>query len=111
MYTVDGFNITIPREDSADLLFKLYDEDNQCPYILDGQQVRIDVFYETSTTYLISVTASAEDQDDDGTVHIFLTSENTSLERNKYRYVLRLIDGQNADSIIGFSEAVYISII
>ena len=48
MYTVDGFNITIPRGDSADLLFKLYDEDNQCPYILDDQQVRIDVFYETS---------------------------------------------------------------
>lgn len=111
MYTVDGFDITIPREDSAELLFTLFDEDEQIPFVLGGKSLRLDIFYETSSAYLVSVTATAEEQDEDGTVHLFLSSDNTSLERNKYRYVLRLIDGRNVDSIIGFKEPAYISII
>lgn len=114
MYTINGLKISIPRGDTADLLFKLTNANTEQPYLLgEGQKLRFDVFYKSNSRYVIQVNADSTAQESDGTVTVRLTSENTDIERSEYRYVLRITDtaSGDVDTILGTNEELTIEIL
>lgn len=108
MYVTDGFNIRIPKGDSAIIpLTFVYENDPETPYIFAaGQYAVMSVFMDRNKDAVISKKAEKTEQDESGTVFISLSPEDTDIKRYRYSYTVKLYnaDGSEVDTWKGFPE-------
>ncbi|MBR5088460.1 MAG: hypothetical protein IK093_03445 [Ruminiclostridium sp.] len=107
MFITDGYNIRIPRGDTACVNFTLTEADGGAPHILSsGQYVRLDVFIRKSVAPVITKTVSAAEQLPDGSVTFAFSPEDTDIAANEYSYSLKIVngDGSRCDTWLGFPE-------
>ena len=106
MFFSDGYNIKIPRGDTADIPFTLLKHGRLEPYILsEDQSLRLDVRLRLSDDTVISKTAESAVQSQSGTVVFSFSGEDTDILRNCYEYTLALVGGDGRkDTLIGSPE-------
>lgn len=105
MYEVNGYNISIPRGDSASLAFELTDAATGEPYMLaDGRYAVFAVFPVKGAKPVISKTLT--EQTESGAVIAELMPEDSDIPRGSYIYTLRLYNADNTeiDTVAGFPE-------
>ena len=107
MFFTDGFNIKIPRGDSAAVKFTFTDKVSGLPYILpEGISAVLDVFPVKGAQSVISKEAGSSGQLSDGSVTFSLSPEDTDVPCCVYRYTIRLVnaDGSACDTQLGFPD-------
>ena len=107
MFFTNGYNIRIPRGDSAFIRFTLTQAESGEPYILAaGQTVVFEVCASKGAEPVISKTADKSAQDTQGAVTFSLSPEDTDIARHTYFYSLRIADtdGTVCDTWLGFPD-------
>lgn len=113
MYSTDGTNITIPYGDSADLRFEIIDDDTDAALELEqGQKLVFEVYAVNSTQLYMRITAGSDAKQNDDTYIIPVLPSHTKINRNKYRYMLRIANADETivDTIIGYDDELYLTI-
>lgn len=115
MYKTDGYNIMIPRGDSALIPFTfMYDYEEPEPFIFEpGQYMILSVFMDKNKEPYIQKRANAEDQDPKtGEIIISFTPEDTDITRYRYNYTIRLYnaDKTEVDTWHGFPKPAFFDV-
>lgn len=108
MYKTDGYNIMIPRGDSANIPAQFVFEDApEEPFIFEtGQYAEMSVYMDRNKDPYIVKRAEKTDQDETGTVYFHFSPTDTDITRYRYLYKIRLYnaDGSEVDTWHGFPE-------
>lgn len=108
MYKTDGYNIMIPRGDSANIPAQFVFEDAiEEPFIFEvGQYAVLSVYMDRNKPPYITKRAEKSDQDEHGVVNFYFAPEDTDITRYRYSYNIRLYnaDGSEIDTWHGFPE-------
>lgn len=108
MFLTDGYNIKIPRGDTADISFTFTRADSGEPYrFTSGQYAELRVFPVRGAEAVISASASA--QDAQGAVTFHLSETDTDIPASVYLYTLRLT-GAGTDTWLGFPEDAFFAV-
>lgn len=113
MYTANGHTLTIPRGDTAEIAVTLIDDVTLQPYMLgENEKLQFDLYTPRNVEPIVSRSATAAAQEQDGTVTILLTSADTTQLSGTYKYIIRLIntESKTADTIIGLENDAYCNI-
>ena len=103
MYKTDGYNIMIPKGDSANIPFTFVFEDApEEPFILEtGQYMILSVYMDRNKPPYIVKRAGKEEQDPEtGTICVWFAPEDTDITRYRYGYTIKLYnsDGSEVDT-------------
>ena len=100
--SLNGYNLTLPRGDTAEISVTPYIEGTEEPYLL-GEGERIVFTVETLDRRQAVIVKSSDMQDETGAVSFSLSPEDTDLPRGSYCWTAKLIDegGELIDTFIG----------
>ena len=100
--SLNNYNLTLPRGDSAEIAVTPYIEGSDEPYILsEGERIVFTV--ETLDRRQAVIEKSSSEQDETGAVSFSLSPEDTDLPRGSYCWSAKLIgaEGELIDTFIG----------
>lgn len=100
--STNGYNLTLPRGDSAEIAITPFIEGTEEPYFLaEGEKIVFSV--ETLDRKETVIEKSADSQDETGAVSFYLSPEETDLPRGSYCWTAKLINESDEliDTFIG----------
>lgn len=113
MFLTDGYNIKIPRGDSADIKFTFISDDGEAPYILPaGKFALIEVFPVKGAAPVITKRIERSAQSSDGSVIVHFAPSDTDIPCAVWLYTVKIksADGSVCDTMLGFNEEAYFAV-
>lgn len=110
MYKADGYNVIMPRGDSATIPFVLTktEEGIETPFILsEGQYVKFEFKMHRNAEAALVQIVTAEQQQEDGTCYLSIEPETSDkLKNGTYQYFMSIhnADDSVVDTWLGFPD-------